>query len=274
MREPTVTWFDKVDIDAMCRRMRLMAFDLDGTLARSKKPMHADMAHAISQLTTLLPVAIVSGGVMHLVESQVTDVLEEGADRSAMHLMPTTGTRYYRWDGHGWHEEYEYDLSEADRRTAIDSLERHAREQGIWEERPWGERIEDRGSQITFSALGQEAPVEAKEAWDPTNEKKNRLAAAVQADLPHLQVRSGGSTSVDISERGRDKSFAVRQLAHELDIPIDSIVFVGDRMDPDGNDYPAARAGVTAVRVSGPADTLRLCDEVIAWYRAHGHPAR
>ena len=75
----------------------------------------------------------------------------------------------------------------------------------MWSGTPWGERIEDRGSQITFSALGQNAPVEAKEAWDPTNEKKNRLAQAVATDLPHLAVRSGGSTSVDISARGIDK---------------------------------------------------------------------
>ena len=95
--------------------------------------------------------------------------------------------------------------------------------------------------------MGQLAPTEAKEAWDPTNEKKNRLARAVAADLPHLEVRPGGASSVDISEKNVDQN-----------------VFVGDRMDPDGNDYPAARAGTRAVKVTCPNDTVKLCGGIIA----------
>ena len=86
---------------------------------------------------------------------------------------------------------------------------------------------------------------------------------AVATDLPHLAVRSGGSTSVDISARGIDKSFAVQELARILGIDVHQIIFVGDRMDPDGNDYPAAVAGTRAVRVTGPADTVMLCDDII-----------
>lgn len=274
MDEPVITRSEQVDVDALCTRMRVAAFDLDGTLARSKKPMHEDVAAALSTLTTLLPVAIISGGAMSLVRSQVTDMLTADADRWHMHLMPTTGTRYYRWDGDDWIQVYAHDLDPADRAAAIESLERHARRMGLWEEHVWGERIEDRGSQITFSALGQRAPVEDKERWDPTNEKKNRLAEAVRRDVPHLLVRSGGSTSVDVSGRGVDKSFAVRELARMLGVDVGSIMFVGDRMDPDGNDYPAARAGAMAIRVTGPQDTLELCERIIAWYDGHGRAAR
>ena len=178
--------------------------------------------------------------------------------------MPTSGTRYYRWGGSDWVPVFAHDLSADDRAKAYESLERNAREQGIWLTHVWGERIEDRGSQITFSALGQLAPIEAKEAWDPTNEKKNRLARAVAADLPHLEVRPGGASSVDISEKNVDKSFAVRELADILGITVAQIVFVGDRMDPDGNDYPAAKAGTRAVKVTCPNDTVKLCGGIIA----------
>ncbi|WP_289098787.1 HAD-IIB family hydrolase [uncultured Bifidobacterium sp.] len=262
MNEPNIAQSSEVDVDALCARMRVAAFDLDGTLARSKKPMHADIAEALSELTTLIPVAIVSGGVMPLIESQVTDMLTADADRANLHLMPTTGTRYYHWDGAAWAKIYERDLSQADREAAIASLERHAREQGIWTDDTWGPIIEDRGSQITYSALGQQAPVDAKERWDPDNAKKNRLAEAVQHDLPNLKVRSGGSTSVDISARDIDKAYAVRELARATGVDIASIAFIGDRMDPDGNDYPAAAAGTIAIRVTGPEDTLRLINAI------------
>ena len=74
----------------------------------------------------------------------------------------------------------------------------------------------------------------------------------------------GGASSVDISEKNVDKSFAVRELADILGITVAQIVFVGDRMDPDGNDYPAAKAGTRAVKVTCPNDTVKLCGGIIA----------
>lgn len=264
-----VPYCDTVDLNYVCERMNLVAFDLDGTLARSKKPMHEDMAYVLSRLTALIPVAIVSGGTMALVRSQVTDILTDDAHRETMHIMPTSGTRYYRWQDNQWTAVYEHDLAIEDRKRAIESLEYHAKKLGIWPKEPYGPVIEDRGSQITYSALGQLAPVEEKEQFDPTNEKKNALANAVQKDLPNLEVRSGGSTSVDIYARGIDKAFAVRELAQYLHIPVSTIAFIGDRMDPDGNDYPAALAGTMAIRVRGPEDTITVCTQMIDWLTAH-----
>ncbi|WEV47416.1 HAD-IIB family hydrolase [Bifidobacterium sp. ESL0690] len=257
------TWRDH-DLSELVNGIKVIAFDLDNTLARSKKPMHADMASRFSALTRLIDVAVITGGRFELVESQVLDVLEPNACRSRIHVMPTSGTRYYRWNDGAWQCIYANELDMADRKRAIASIERHAREQGIWLEHTWGPRIEDRGSQITFSALGQEAPVDEKEHWDPCNAKKNRLAEAVAADLPNLVVRSGGSTSIDISARGVDKAYAVRKLCDILGCQVDQVVFIGDRMDPDGNDYPAAIIGTKPILVSGPLDTLQVCDRLIA----------
>ena len=224
MADISVPYWNIVDVNMLCEGARLIGFDLDNTLARSKKPMKADMAECFSALTSLIDVAVITGGKYSLLQSQVVDRLSDHADKSKLHLMPTSGTRYYRWDGQRWGKVFSHDLSDEDRAKAKESLERNAREQGIWATHVWGERIEDRGGQITFSALGQLAPVEAKEAWDPTNEKKNRLACAVAAELPNLEVRPGGSSSVDISQRGVDKSFAVRELADILDIEVGQIV--------------------------------------------------
>lgn len=243
--------------------VKVVAFDLDNTLARSKKPMHEDMSRLFASLTRLIDVAVITGGRFELVESQVLDVLGECADMSRIHIMPTSGTRYYRWNEGAFRCVYKVDLTQAQRSAAMSSFERHARELGMWEEKVWGERIEDRGSQITFSALGQNAPVEAKERWDPDNSKKNRLASAVAADLPDLVVRSGGSTSVDVSVKGVDKAYAVRKLCAELAIDVSQVVFIGDRMDPDGNDYAAAIIGTRPVRVAGPDDTLKVCARII-----------
>ena len=126
--------------------------------------------------------------------------------------------------------------------------------------RPRAGHVAGAPSQITFSALGQLAPIEEKRRWDPDDTKKRRLVAAVAGDLGHLRVRAGGYTSVDVSAGNTDKAFALRELAGRLGIGTGDIIFVGDRMTPGGNDYPAAQAGAIALQVTGPQDTVRLCD--------------
>ena len=104
-----------------------------------------------------------------------------------------------------------------------------------------------RESQITFSALGQEAPLDAKRAWDPTGAKKGRLRDAVAARLPEFEVRSGGSTSVDITVKGVDKAYGMTRLSDQTAIPLSDMLFVGDRLDTDGNDYPVKALGCPAM---------------------------
>ncbi|TFD42362.1 hypothetical protein E3T33_12570 [Cryobacterium sp. TMT1-2-1] len=95
------------------------------------------------------------------------------------------------------------------------------------------------------------------------DEKKNRLRAAVQALLPDLEVRSGGSTSVDITRRGIDKAYGMTQLAELTGVPLDDMLFVGDRLDPDGNDYPVKALGVACHSVRDWQDTAGYLETLI-----------
>ena len=251
------------DWDALVSRTRLIGFDLDNTLASSKRPMIPDMAQRFSALTRHIDVAVITGGRWELVASQVIDMLEPQANRDHLHLMPTSGTRYYRWSQGQWRCVFSHELNADQRRRAMSSLERHAREQGLWRERIWGERIEDRGSQITFSVLGQAAPLQAKQLFDPDGALRRGLVEAVAADVPDLQVRAGGYTSVDVSQRGIDKGFAVHELSRLVGIDVPDMAFVGDRMTPEGNDYPAVQAGAMGVVVGNPGDTLLFLDEIL-----------
>jgi hypothetical protein len=68
----------------------------------------------------------------------------------------------------------------------------------------WGEPIEDRGSQITFSALGQQAPLEEKKRWDPDFTKRKKIKAVLENLIPEFSVHLGGTTSVDVTKPGID----------------------------------------------------------------------
>lgn len=254
----------------------LVAFDLDDTLAPSKSALDPRMLDAFASLLEVVPVAVISGGNFTQFEQQLLSQLSarEGLSLDDLHLMPTCGTRYYRWahaadQGRGgWDLVYAEDLTDDEKARALASVEAEARAAGLWAAETWGPILEDRGSQITFSALGQSAPVDAKKAWDPTGEKKDRLRALVQAELPDLEVRSGGSTSIDITRKGIDKAYGMQKLVELTGVALDEMLFVGDRLDPDGNDYPVKALGVECHAVEGWEDTEAFLLELVPTLRS------
>ena len=245
---------------------RLVAFDLDDTLAPSKSAIDPRVAAQLQALLERVSVAIISGGNEPQFRSQVISRLGDAdpAQLGRLHLLPTCGTRYLRYDGNDFAAIYAHDLSDEQRNAALLALREEAERLGFWEKKPWGDILEDRGSQITFSALGQQAPVDAKHEWDPTGAKRAQLRDAVAARLPHLEVRSGGSTSIDITRAGIDKAYGMTALAAHTGIPLGDMLFYGDRLDAGGNDYPVLALGVRSIAVTGWEDTADKLDELLA----------
>ncbi|QKJ18769.1 HAD-IIB family hydrolase [Microbacterium hominis] len=247
------------------RPPRLVAFDLDDTLAPSKSAIDPRIGDLLIALAQRVEVAIISGGQLAQFTAQVVDRLPDTDDDvlGRIHLLPTCGTQYYRIEADGITTVYAHALTDDEKTRALTAVEEEAKRLGYWESETWGDILEDRGSQITFSALGQRAPLDAKTAWDPTGAKKNALRAAVADRIPDLEVRSGGSTSVDITHRGIDKAYGMSQLATQTGIALDEMLFVGDRLDPDGNDYPVLAMGVACHAVEGWEDTAAFLEGLI-----------
>ncbi|SDT27505.1 HAD-IIB family hydrolase [Microterricola viridarii] len=237
---------------------QLVAFDLDDTLAASKSPLEPEMAAVLLRLLEVAEVCIISGGNYAQFQNQVLQVLDIDDEQllARLHLMPTCGTQYLRFEQGAWAQRYAEVLSDDQKARALESVERNAQALGYWESDTWGPILEDRGSQITFSALGQQAPVEAKAAWDADGVKKGALRDAVALELLDLEVRSGGSTSIDITKRGVDKAYGMNKLVEATGIPLEDMLFIGDRLDEGGNDYPVKAMGVSCIAVHGWQDTV------------------
>lgn len=244
---------------------RLVAFDLDDTLAPSKSPISAHIGEQLIALAERVEVAIISGGQLEQFRTQVVDRLPAASDETLAHiqLLPTCGTQYYRLHRGSIEKVYAHELAASEKERAMTVVEEEARRLGFWATDTWGDALEDRGSQITYSALGQHAPLDAKRAWDPTGAKKAALRDAVAPRLPGLEVRSGGSTSIDITHHGIDKAYGMRQLADQTGIALDDMLFIGDRLDEGGNDYPVKALGVPTYAVTGPEETVTYLDELI-----------
>lgn len=240
----------------------LIVFDLDGTLAESKSAIDAEMATLLDSLLGIVKVAVISGGAWQQFEDQMLAHLSHDERLNNLSLLPTCGTKFYQYDSR-WEQLYSEDFTEAEKTKIIESLKAIGSADGKVE-RLWGEVIEDRGSQITFSALGQQAPLEEKKRWDPDFTKRKKIKAELDALIPEFSVRLGGATSVDVTKHGIDKGYGIRKLRDVLHTAIDQMIFVGDAVFPGGNDYPAKEAGALSIEVKDPHETKRVIETIIA----------
>lgn len=245
---------------------KVIAFDLDDTLAVTKSPIEDRIGELLAQLLDHFDVCIISGGKFEQFKKQVVDRLSATPQQlTRLHLMPTCGTRYYHFDTakSDWEQVYAEDLSEKQKQEIISVLEQTAKQLGYWEAKPYGEIIEDRGSQITFSALGQQAPPEKKYEWDPDGTKKHAIRDAAAPLLPDVEVRVGGTTSIDVTMIGIDKAYGMKKLMEQLEIGKDDILFVGDKLEEGGNDYPVKAMGIDSLQVSEWQDTALLLEAIL-----------
>ncbi|KQT31404.1 HAD family hydrolase [Sphingomonas sp. Leaf412] len=243
---------------------KLVAFDLDGTLALSKQAVQPDMGEALSDLLQVADVAVISGGDWPQFEKQIVQNLPGRADLSRLWMMPTTGTKLFVHREAAWQTVYAELFDDAERKKIVDAFTASLDATGFAPEKTWGERIEDRGSQITFSALGQQAPIEEKEHWDPKFEKRKVIQADLKQRLPGLAINMGGATSIDITREGVDKGYGLRKLAEHSGYTLADMLFIGDAIFPGGNDYPAKEAGVDVVKVRDPAETISVVTAIVA----------
>lgn len=241
---------------------KLIVFDLDGTLAPSKSAIDEGMARLLDQLLKVMKVAVISGGGWPQFEMQVLAHLGGGEGLKNLSLLPTCGTKFSYYEAK-WKELYSEDFTATERTTIMAALTKAVDTAGNKPVKVWGEVIEDRGSQITFSALGQQAPLKEKSKWDPDFKKRKAILAILTPSLPGFSVHMGGSTSIDITKPGIDKGYGIRKLRDTLGIAIGDMIFVGDALFPGGNDYPAMQAGAYSIRVNGPAESKKVIEAVI-----------
>ena len=245
---------------------KLMAFDLDGTLAESKQRMSADMGEILSQLMCKMPVAVMSGASFKQFEVEFFPALPDDAKLSNLFIFPDNAAQCFTYKSKGWEIKYDHSFTKVERQVILQALAQCIEETHFNADKQhiWGEQIEDRGAEISFSALGQKAPIEEKEKWHAThNTKREGLYHALAKKLPGLSIRMGGMTTIDITRHGINKAYGIRQLAGLTSISVPEMLYVGDALDEGGNDSVVLETGVHTHGVFGPEETAALIEEIL-----------
>lgn len=240
---------------------KLIVFDLDGTLAESKSDMDEEMALLIGKLLDKKLVAVIGGGKYELFKRQLISHLHVSDDLlKNLYLFPTTGTSYYRYVNNDWTQIYKQEFTKEEKDKILSAFDQVFAELNYKHpEKIYGQLIEDRGGEITFSVFGQEAPIEIKERWNKENlDIRSKMESILQKYLPDMEVKVAGLTSIDVTRRGIDKGYGIKQIKEYLDVPFDDMLFVGDAFFYEGNDEAVLSTGVLCFEVSQVEETKKL----------------
>ncbi len=239
-------------------KKKILVFDLDDTLAPSKGSIDSEMAALLSQLLLKEKVAVISGGGFPQFEKQVLSPLPRDCNFENLYIFPTKGGALFSYKNNVWQKEYEEALSPTEKEKVMNAFKKVLAKADFIPKESYGEKLEDRNSQFTFSALGQNAPLDLKRVWDPDMRKRLALKKELDAYLPEFSVEVGGSTSIDITKKDINKAFAIRKIFEILSLKKEDILFIGDKLMPGGNDYPVIETGVDTIAVKDLNETKEI----------------
>ena len=203
---------------------RKFIFDVDGTLTPSRGHIDKEFASWFSRFCEKNDVYLVTGSDRPKTIEQIGEAIYHQCKR----VYNCSGNDVWKGD---WHV-----------RTSDWSLPVAAENylRGILEKSPFplrtGLHIEHRPGMVNFSVVGRNATLGERKfyvKYDKETNERNTIAKDFNRQFFEIDAKPGGETGIDISPLGCDKSQILKDFAED-----DNIIFFGDRMDPQGNDYP------------------------------------
>lgn len=218
-------------------------FDIDTTVTPARSPIEPQMYQLLQDIPT--SITIVSGGTADRIKEQTNDVAD--------YILGACGNEAFMADGNVlWQNEPLTATEKAAVHTHIETIVALVEHELNDDWTP----IEDRGTQITFSPLGNTAPPALKHTYDPDMQKRLGWLQQLPFRHPTMSVVIGGSTSLDYYRTGHDKGAHVKKLiAHHNWNPAECVYF-GDGLFPGGNDESVIGV-IDTIAVESPADTMR-----------------
>ena len=244
---------------------KLFIFDVDRTLALSKQPIDEEMCELLGKLLEKREVALISGGKYKVyTEIYLKKLNLDPLLLNKLYLFPTCGSRFLRYVNGEHKQVYFEEIPEDERKRIIECCHKMFKEIGfVHPEKIYGVQIEDRKSQVTFSAFGQKAPPAVKEGWDLDYKKRRPMIEVLKRMLPEYDIRGGGASSFDVTMKGIDKGFGIQKMKEYLGYDIKEMFFAGDDLSELGNDYSVHLQGVECLHVNSIDQTKEAIREYL-----------
>lgn len=230
---------------------KLILFDLDGTLTESRLPISKESAQLFKWLLGNYYVGVVSGCPIDQMKYQLDSVLS--SDKlDKLYLFPSTATCLYAYNKEWtciYKDVFSKELNNKIKQTLLEVCK------DVIIDKPYGEVIDDRGGQIAIALMGLNAPLNLKSEFDTDYKKRLPLKLILEEVLPECEITIGGTTTITVTKKGMDKTNCVPLIKKYIGVDKEDILFIGDTIFENGNDYPMKQIGLDCINVSNPEDT-------------------
>jgi len=208
--------------------IKLIAFDLDGTLSQHKSPLPQANKDTLNRLGEKYRLVMVGAGQTGRIFRQM--------EQYPIDIIGNYGLQLARYNAETRESELVRDLTFPCDRETVEQRVTALREKYGYTEFA-GDSVEYHPSGcVTFAVLGTKAVQADKLAFDPDRKKRRVMYEEVVAAFPEYHVFIGGSSSFDMAPKPYNKYYALDLYCKELGLTHDQVVFVGDDYGTGGND--------------------------------------
>ena len=209
-------------------QIKLVAFDLDGTLTQHKELLGEENRRVLDALAQRYRLVMVGAG-------QAGRILRQMGGYP-MDIIGNYGLQYARYDAQSGELQMVRDLQLPCDRESVERRIAVLRQRFGYEDFA-GESVEYHPSGcVTFPVLGTKAQQADKLAFDPERTKRRAVYDLVVQAFPEYHVFVGGSSSFDMAPRPYNKYHALDEYCRQLGITHDQVAYMGDDYGQGGND--------------------------------------
>ena len=234
----------------MYENIKLVAFDLDGTLTQHKSPLSPEARATLEALNKKYKLLMVGAGMCMRIFNQM--------EQFPIDVLGNYGLQYAEYNP----DTKELEIKENNvlpcDRESVDKRVTMLREKYGFTEYV-GENVEYHASGcVTFPVLGTKANLADKLAFDPDRSKRRAIYEDVKATFPEYTVFVGGSSSFDMAPAPFNKYYALAKYCDARGIKHEDVVFVGDDYGPGGNDESVYLSDMNFITVDNYMDFPEL----------------
>lgn len=212
----------------MDSNIKVVAFDLDGTLTQHKSPLGEENKAVLDELSKNYRLLMVGAGAAMRIFNQM--------GQYPIDIIGNYGLQYGEYNAETGTLDIVSDVQTGCDRESVAERITALREQFGFTEFA-GESVEYHASGcVTFPILGTKAELGDKLAFDPDRSKRRKIYPIVKEAFSDYTVFVGGSSSFDFAPAPFNKYYALDQYCQNHGLTHDQVAYVGDDYGPGGND--------------------------------------